>query len=174
MKERKEMLYQVAIRTDLVSPWQWRSTPLSSLETLFAFLRLYQALPADRLQVFTAATREDLNVQLIQANRERDVHLVRSITAKLSQEGTETPGCRDAGTAGTERGQGSLSMGTENGMMHSYSAGLSSLEKNRFELEMGEGGDHDVPYLFTLPLSMPQALSWIELCIRVQNGELEA
>lgn len=145
---------------------------MSSLETLFAFLRLYQALPADRLQVFTAATREDLNVQLIQANRELDVHLVRSITAKLSQEGTETSGCRDAGTAGIERGQGGLGPG--NGMMYSYSAGLSSLEKNRFELEMGEGGDHDVPYLFTLPLSTPQALSWIELRIRVQNGELEA
>ena len=53
-------------------------------------------------------------------------------------------------------------------------AGLNALDKKRFELESGEGGDHDAPYLFTLPVSTPQMLAWIQLRARVQDGELEA
>src|SRR5207248_11703193 len=60
MKERKAMVYRVAIRMDRGSPWQWRSTPLSSMQALFGFLRLYQALPVDRVRVFSSATREEL------------------------------------------------------------------------------------------------------------------
>lgn len=45
------------------------------------------------------------------------------------------------------------------------------LESRRFELERGAGGDHDCPYYFTLPGSMPQALAWVKLLVRVQDGE---
>ncbi len=50
---------------------------------------------------------------------------------------------------------------------------MSSLEKRRLEHELGAGGDHDVPYHFALPLSMPQALAWMRLMGRVQRGELQ-
>jgi len=49
---------------------------------------------------------------------------------------------------------------------------MSSLERGRLEHELGAGGDHDVPYHFALPLSMPQVLAWMELMGRVQRGEL--
>jgi hypothetical protein len=49
----------------------------------------------------------------------------------------------------------------------------SSLERRRLEHELGAGGDHDVPYHFALPLSLPQVLAWMRLMGRVQRGEVE-
>lgn len=53
-----------------------------------------------------------------------------------------------------------------------YEKGVSSMEKRRGELERGTGGDHDLPYRFTLPTSAPQVLAWVKLLMKVQNGEL--
>jgi hypothetical protein len=47
------------------------------------------------------------------------------------------------------------------------------LERRRLELELGPGGDHDVPYTFALPVSMPQVLAWTRLLAQVQRGEVE-
>jgi hypothetical protein len=47
------------------------------------------------------------------------------------------------------------------------------LERRQLELELGPGGDHDVPYTFTLPVRMPQVLAWIGLLAKVQRGEVE-
>jgi len=52
------------------------------------------------------------------------------------------------------------------------SLGVSWLDQKRLELELGPAGDHDVPYHFTLPISMPQRLAWTRLLTRVQVGEL--
>ena len=53
------------------------------------------------------------------------------------------------------------------------SGGMHILERRRLELELGPGSDHDVPYTFSLPLSMPQVLAWMRLLAKVQRGELE-
>lgn len=50
--------------------------------------------------------------------------------------------------------------------------GVSVLERRREELESGPGGDHDFPYSFSLPLSLPQVLAWMALLAKVQKGEL--
>ena len=52
------------------------------------------------------------------------------------------------------------------------SLGKSMLDQNRLEIELGPEGDHDVPYSFALPVSMPQVLVWMRLLARVQHGEL--
>jgi len=52
--------------------------------------------------------------------------------------------------------------------------GMRSLESRRLELESGAGGDHDAPYRFVLPPSMPQVLVWMRLLARIQRGELQA
>src|SRR5260370_37826290 len=72
------MYYRVAIQVNQQPTWQWRSTALTSLEALFGFLRLYRAIPQDRLRVFSSTSREDLNEQLIQENQGR---LTSSVTA---------------------------------------------------------------------------------------------
>jgi hypothetical protein len=46
------------------------------------------------------------------------------------------------------------------------------LEQKRLEIESGLGGDHDLPYKFSLPLSLPQVLAWMTLQVRVHHGEL--
>src|SRR5215471_18043886 len=63
------MYYRVAIQVASTSLWQWKSTALSSLDTLFQFLRLYRALPPDRLRVFSSCSREGLAEQLEQENQ---------------------------------------------------------------------------------------------------------
>jgi hypothetical protein len=50
--------------------------------------------------------------------------------------------------------------------------GKSMLDQKRLEIELGPEGDHDVPYSFALPVSMPQALVLMRLLARVQRGEL--
>jgi len=50
---------------------------------------------------------------------------------------------------------------------------ISSLERRRLELETGPGGDHDVPYSFSLPPSLPQVLAWMRLLAKVHRGELD-
>ncbi len=49
---------------------------------------------------------------------------------------------------------------------------MSALERRREELESGHGSDHDIPYSFSLPLSLPQVLAWTTLLVMVQQGEL--
>jgi len=50
---------------------------------------------------------------------------------------------------------------------------MSPLAKRREEIERGASGDHDLPYQFALPTSMPQVLAWVKLPARVQQGDLQ-
>ena len=51
------------------------------------------------------------------------------------------------------------------------SLGMSFQDKKRLEIELGSGGDHDMPYLFTLPVTQKERLAWIRLQKQVQAGE---
>jgi hypothetical protein len=54
------------------------------------------------------------------------------------------------------------------------SLGLSLLDTKRLELERGQGGDHDTPYRFTLPISVKEQLFWVSLQAQVWAGELSS
>jgi hypothetical protein len=54
------------------------------------------------------------------------------------------------------------------------SLGMSLLNTKRLELELGNGGDHDTPYRFTLPISIKEQLDWAHLQARVQAWELSS
>jgi len=49
---------------------------------------------------------------------------------------------------------------------------INQLEMTRLELELSTPGDHDTPYKFTLPTSMPQILVWAKLLSRIHHREL--
>jgi hypothetical protein len=49
----------------------------------------------------------------------------------------------------------------------------NTLEMRRVAGELEAGSDHDSPYTFTLPHSLPQVLDWTRLLARVQRGEVE-
>jgi hypothetical protein len=181
------MYYRVAIHRpaehlDQSLSWQWTSTPLSSLETLVQFLRRYGAVGLDRLQVFSSSSRQGLQEQLIQENKgplSTSVTAVHFLHERLihSLEGTQATPVREA-TANQQMAAPAVSThpwgkirGWEgNGLVGS---GMSALERKRLELELGPGGDHDVPYRFVLPALMPPVLAWMRLLACVQRGELQ-
>jgi hypothetical protein len=175
------MYYRIAIQVDAAPTWQWKSTVLSELSTLFHFLRLFGALRHDQLRVFSSPERVGLAEQLEQENKGL---ASTSVTAAqfLQQRMLRPP---TAGRSISEREGGKLLQrgaiavisqptvnegGGEGSVLESR--GMSALERRRQELESGPGGDHDLPYSFSLPCSLPQVLAWMSLLVRVQRGEL--
>jgi hypothetical protein len=176
------MYYRVAIQADPSPTWQWKSTALSSLDALFQFLRLYRALPQDRLRVFSSSSREEMKEQLERENKGLESASVTA--AQFLQErricsAEVTWGASVRGTQGNEP-TSFLAVATEpapnessRGAYARDEGDMNSLDRRRLELERGVGGDHDRPYTFTLPASMPQVLAWMKLLARVQRGELQ-
>jgi hypothetical protein len=173
------MYYRVAIQVDAAPTWQWKSTVLSSLDTPFQLLRLFRALPHD--QQLVSSSREGLAEQFEQENKglaSTSVTAAQFLCERMLCPPTAVRSIpeREGGMklqrgaivligqpAVTERcGEGSVL----------ESRGMSALERQREELESGPGGDHDLPYRLSLPISLPQVLAWMALLVRVQRGEL--
>jgi hypothetical protein len=178
-RRRESMYYRIAIQRDPSLPWQWKSTVLSELAAVFQWLRLYRTLPQAILRVFSCSSREELNEQLVRVNQGR---VSTSVTAAhfLHERGISSPGLVWGAPADepprNERAT-SIAVVTEPPLGESdreawplAERGVSFLEQRRGELEWGAGGDHDCPYRFTLPGSMPQVLAWVKLLVRVQDG----
>jgi hypothetical protein len=176
--------YRLAIqrgRDSLDQPltWQWKSTALSSLQSLFQVLRLYNSLPQEYLRVFSSPSREGLEEQLRQENS--GVGSASATAADfLQQRMIHSTRATSVGGARGHEGTGSIAVSTTTRWDESGGAAralgersVSSLERRRLEHERGPGGDHDVPYLFALPLCMPQVLAWMRLLGRIQRGEAE-
>jgi hypothetical protein len=174
------MYYRVATQVDAAPTWRWKSTVLSSLDTLFQFLRLFRALPQDQLRVFSSS-REGLAEQLEQENKRLASTSVTA--AQFLRERMLCPPAMGQSTSAREGGT-SMEMGSiaviSQPLLNESSAGgsalesrgMSALERRREELESGPGGDHDLPYSFSLPISTLQVLAWMKLLARVQNGQL--
>ena len=177
------MYYRVAIQVDPSANFQWKSTVLSELATLFQFLRLYRALPPDRLRVFSSSSCEEMNEQLV---RENQGLASTSVTARqfLQERRLCSPGpAQGASAPGTQQHQQGSFIAVSTMVRLNESAiavhilderNMSSSERRQRELELGPGGDHDVPYNFVLPASMPPVLAWMRLLARIQRGELQA
>ena len=166
------MYYRVATREDVAPTWQWKSTVLSSLNTLFQFLRLFRALPPDRLRVFSSTSREELAEQLEQENRGLSSY---SVTAtQFLQERmlclSAAMSSTSASEAGTSPKRGTVAVISQPAT--NERGDMSALERRREELESGPGGDHDLSYSFSLPPSLPQLLTWMALLTKVQKSEL--
>jgi hypothetical protein len=176
------MYYRVAQRKDPLAVWQWISTPLSSLHSLFQFLRLYQAFAPDHLRVFSARSRQYLNGQLKRENQGLASSSV--IAGQFLQERMISFPAGHRGETGSRTLSkvcpASPSVAVAH-VLHESRSGTytldqessSLLEKRRRELEFGRGGDHDIPYRFTLPNSIPHILAWMKLLAKVQHGELQ-
>jgi hypothetical protein len=180
------MYYRVAIQRqgdplDGPPSWQWQSTTLSSLSTLFQFLRLYGALRLDHLRVFSSS-REGLEEQFVQENKgfeSPSVTAAHFLQQRLihSQEVTRGTPEREGGAcqemafiAVATHASVQIRSREGNGLV---GRGMSSLERRRLELELGPGADHDVPYSIVLSPSMPQVLAWMRLLARIRRGELQ-
>ncbi len=175
------MYYRVAIQTNSLPTWKWKSTVLSSLDTLLQFLRLHRALPANSLCIFASPSREDMNEMLLRKNngsddysvtveqflRARHLHVWETDQPEHIQQETHTTREDKA----PESSQPALP--TSRMTINNVPAFLMNpLDRRRQEIEFGPGGDHDCPYTFTLPVSIPEMLAWIKLSEKVQGSSI--
>lgn len=176
------MYYRVAIQVDATQTWQWKSTVLSSLDTLFQFLRLFRAHSQDQLRVFTFSSREGLAEQLEQENNRLGSHSVTA--AQYLHERMILPSAAVQSTSAREGEmpvkRGFITVMSQQAVNESGVGGsalenrsMSTLEWRREELESGPGGDHDLTYSFNLPYSVPQVLAWTAFLVKVRRGELQ-
>lgn len=174
--------YRMALQNQQTTAWIWKTTVLTSLQAVLQLLRIYSALPQDHIRVFTAASKENLNEMLTNENtnlascsvtaaqflQERKLLVPGQAQNASVEDMAEQPVRQAAAVAANsslrERNTTSGFPGFGN---------TNSLEKKRLEIECGPSGDHDTPYRFSLPISMPQLLAWTRLQTRVQAGELE-
>jgi hypothetical protein len=169
------MYYRVAIQVAPLPTWQWRSTLLSSLQTLFQFLRLYRAFPQDRLRVFSSSSREDLSEQLRHENTGGESTSVMAAQF-LQQRRLYVPERTGEASERGEQERTLVAVATNSSSNESAREApyrdvrsMSLLERRRLEIEGGTGGDHDLPYCFTLPNSALQVRAWMKLLSRVQD-----
>jgi len=176
------MYYRVAIQVEPSPLWQWKSTVLSSLNALFQFLRLHRALPQDHVRMFSSFSQEGLKEQFVQENKglgSDSVTAAQFLQERMlysPQAAGETPERSEQGVR-ENQGRASIPVTTHARLNESskaagilYERTMSSLDRRRLEVELGEGGDHDVTYVFALPNSMPQVLAWMRLLTSVQRG----
>lgn len=173
------MYYRVAIHGNALSTWQWKSTVLSSLETVVQFLRRYGAGRLDMLRVFSSSERVGLQEQLVEENQglsSPSITAAHFLHRRLIHfpEMTQAMPAR-AGGANLQVGVATHPSVQICSMEGSglVKGGKTALECRRLELELGPGGDHDVSYHFILPAELLQVLAWVRLLARKERGELQ-
>jgi hypothetical protein len=143
-----------------------------SLNILLQWLQFYRAFPQERLRIFSSASREALHELLVRENQGRSSTSVPA-TQFLQARGITPHGAvREAGAGGSPAHERTISIPATPGGTPDESC-VSPLEKRREEMERGAGGDHDLPYRFILPTSMPQVLIWAKRLSRVQQGDFQ-
>jgi len=124
------MYYRVAIQEAVSSTWKWKSTTISSLNSLLQFLRRFHDLPQDHLRVFSSNSREEMDEQLVQENKglgSDSVTAAQFLQERMlgSQQGTSTTTSNGSGLNGS------------NGTNASEKSAVSSLESKQVRGEHG-------------------------------------
>jgi len=166
------MYYRIAIQVDAQPPWKWQSTVLSGLSSLLQWLQVYRAFSHERLRIFSSPLREALNAPLAWENQGLVSASVPAIQFLQERRIALQGAVKEASPRGTRADEPTAFLPAKPSLSPDES-GMSLLDKRREELERGAGGDHDLPYRFTLPTSMPQVLAWVKLLARVQQGDFQ-
>ncbi|HJT57056.1 MAG TPA: hypothetical protein VJ761_11215 [Ktedonobacteraceae bacterium] len=171
--------YRVALQTHQTTNWRWSSTVVTSLEAVLGLIKLYSRIPKDHIRVFFSSSVEKLNEMLA---RENEGLTSNSMTAEQFLSGKSVSrhdmvrleaesSTREKKVAVPASVVVAKAVDEMPGSMHGPE--INVLDIRRLEVEPGIPGDHDMPYQFSLPTSMPQTLAWLRLMLRVQSGELE-
>lgn len=164
--------YRVALRANHSPAWKWQSTILTSLEALFRWLRMYRGLSNDCIRVFFASSKQGLDKMLIRANQGA-VSNSMTVEQLIAQRWRVNP-------SEIRRGEAELDLQEDKGSgSHAIPAqepvnGTRMYVAEMTQVEGGQGTEphHDLPYLFTLPSFLPEALSWARLLTKVHEGQL--
>ncbi|HET8913008.1 MAG TPA: hypothetical protein VFN23_16155, partial [Ktedonobacteraceae bacterium] len=120
--------------------------------------------------VFTAATSDELDEQLGELNKRE---------AEIFQYGPEAPvrEMEEHTHSMVSREQARISnlsfvpyLGDQPALEDTTNR---VLERRRLDIEEGEGGDHDEPYVFSMPVTIQEGLAWSRLLGKVQRGEMK-
>lgn len=177
--------YRIATRSTRTNLWQWKTTALTSLEALFGAMRLYSPAPKHLLRIFFASSTTNLDDML---GRENSGLMSNSISAelflkekridaqemlRLEAEAVTPQELRQAIPAALNlvRAYVGFQPATQP-EASGNSADITPPAPKQLQNEQQPGGDHDTPYVFSLPQFMPQALAWTILLSRVRRGEL--
>lgn len=176
-------IYRVAWKRNDIALWQWKSTKLGTLHAVFGFLRLYHMIPVERMRVFSSFSLEDLGEQLREENErealliagktQHEQHIEETTTLTDDREKTET--LEEQRCEEQEVFVARLATSLNKNGVHTalFNSSMDASGQKRLAYELGAGGDHDVPYVYTLPESVPLRLAWTRLLGKVQRGELE-
>ena len=167
------MYYRVALQDRHCPAWQWRSTILTSLEAVLRLLRMYSnLLPNDRIRVFFASSRQGLDEMLTRQNQGA-VSNSMTVEQLAAQNWRISP--LEIRRVEAELGlQENKGLGPTPVLAEELVNGKQPHipEMTQIEVDQGTGADHDLPYIFTLPVFLPEALSWARLLAKVQAGEV--
>jgi hypothetical protein len=164
--------YRLALLTPQTRHWCWKTTALTSLQTVFHWLRIYRAFPQDHLRVFSSHSKEGLEEMFTSEKRgvpSGSVSAAQFLSERQMQVPQRTPGVPMQKTTVSRLDPSSASATNQANEKHSTmlflpkESHVSVLDQKRLELERGPGGDHNVVYCFSLPQSLPQVRAWIRL-----------
>jgi hypothetical protein len=174
--------YRVASQKRQSSEWEWKSTTLNSLESVFRLCRLYSAVPMEHLRVFIASSAAYMDVLLVRENLGLPSNSVTVSQLMHDRQCVTAPDVRrfelELGWQ-EEAAESVLTLAS-----NQESAADSQPEAEQEEEQAPdapaaiehdhepEAGDHDTPYSFTFPEFTPHALAWLRLRARVLAGEL--
>jgi len=125
------------------------------------------------LRIFSSTSPQELNEQLAQANQGLFSASVPTPQFLQERKIALQGAVRQASPRGTQADEPTASIPAKPSLSPAE-RGMSPLDWRREEIERGGGGDHDLPYQFTLPTSLPQILAWVKLLARVQRGDFQA
>lgn len=188
--------FRVALRKDQLTQWRWKSGILSTPNTLFDFLSMYDRIPKIRIRVFFATSKEFMDEMLVRENNgllsnsitvEDFLKISRKIDGKRIKELEFEVGLQQSreliarSVITRKLGDEHVSVPANSSFAAANYPTLEAARSSRASNLLGQlqedsewsiGGDHDTPYTFALPVSTPQALAWARLLAKVQNGEL--
>ncbi len=177
--------YRIAMRSTRTNLWQWKTTTLTSLDALFGAIRLYSPAPKHLLRIFFASSTANLDDMLGHENsglmsnsisvelflKEKRIDAQEML--RLEAEAVAPQELRQAIPAALNlvRAYVGFQPATQP-EAGGNEADITPPASKRLNNEQQPGGDHDIPYVFSLPQFMPQALAWTILLSRVRRGEL--
>ncbi len=176
--------YRIATQKHQSTEWEWKSTPVHSLEAVFQLGRQYDCMPAEHVRVFAASAVEYMDILLVRANLglpansltlEQLLHDHQSITTPHVRHFEMQLGWQE----GVEDQQTPSMLEPESETPDDAELDLipvAALERSADADSVPDpeswGSDHDKPYTFAFPEYTPHALAWIKLRARVLAGEL--
>ncbi|MGH2508477.1 MAG: hypothetical protein ACRDHZ_13920 [Ktedonobacteraceae bacterium] len=169
--------YRIATQEQQSTAWEWQSKFVKSLEAVFRLGQQYDCLPAKHIRIFAASTVEYLDALLVRINQGLTTNSLTLEQLLHDHQNITTPHVRyfEIGLGWQEDAAEPQELSLLDPASEAPAKSLERAVDADFALDQEPwGGNHDEPYIFTLPDCTSQDLVWVKLRMRMQVGELIA